>query len=229
MDLTRILKEKGDPSHAEFSAKLVPGIRRENILGVRIPALKALAKEAVKSGEYIDFLNGEHYYLEEFILHGLILGTAKFGYDELIKRIETFLPEIDNWQVCDATVGALKTVKKFKEPFYDKCKEWLKSDKEYTVRFAVVVLLSYYLDGGFNIEIPEALAAMESDKFYVNMAVAWYFSFALIKRYDETIGIFESGAIKNVWVHNKSVQKSLESFRISSDKKNHLKTLKRKA
>ena len=229
LEIREELRKFAIGTHADFSAKLVPTVERERILGVKIPVLKTLAKEAVKSGEYSEFLNAEHYYLEEFILHGLILGTAKFGYDELIGRIEAFLPEIDNWQVCDATVGALKAVKKFKEPFYDKCKEWLKSDKEYTVRFAVVTLLSYYLGEGFNTEIPEALAAMESDKFYVNMAVAWYFSFALIKRYDETIGIFESGAIKNVWVHNKSVQKSLESYRISSDKKNYLKTLKRKA
>lgn len=228
MEIRNELRKFAIGTHADFSAKLVPTVERERILGVKIPVLKTLAKETVKSGEYSEFLNAEHYYLEEFILHGLILGTAEFGYDELIRRIEEFLPLIDNWQVCDATVGGLKAVKKFKKPFYDKCKEWLSSDKEYTVRFATVTLLSYYLDDGFDTEIPETLAALETDKFYVNMAVAWYFSFALIKRYDETVKLFESGAVKNVWVHNKSLQKALESYRIPDEKKNYLKTLKRK-
>ena len=197
------LSEKATPEYKTFSAKLVPGVDSSAILGVRVPDIKALAKAIVKKGGYEFFLCEKH-------------------------ELEKLLPQIDNWASCDVVAAALKAVRKNSDLFYAKCLEWLNSASAYTVRFAVVILLNYYLDKDFRREVPALLAAFDSGEYYVNMAIAWYFSAALVKQYDETIGIFESGAIKNVWVHNKSIQKALESYRISSDKKNYIKSLKRK-
>ena len=226
MDVSTLLKERLSEKLKDFSAKLLPGTERERILGVKVPELRKLAKEIANSGDYRGFLEEKHYYLEETLLHGLILGYAKLTTEALIGEIEKFLPFADNWMVTDCTASGLKAVKKNRDAFYLKCLEWLESEREYTVRFAVVVLLGYYLDDDFRKDIPALLARYDTDSYYINMAIAWYFSVALVKHYEAVIGLFTSNAIQNKWVHNKSIQKALESRRISPERKAFLKTLK---
>ena len=223
-----LLKERSSEKLKAFSAKLLPGIEEARILGVKVPELRKIAKESVRSGEYKEFIKKEHFYVEEVILHGLILGCAKLTIDELMRELEKFLPQADNWMVTDCTASGLKAVKKNRDAFYLKCLEWLESEREYTVRFATVMLLSYFLDEDFREDIPAKLARVVSDAYYVNMAIAWYFSVALVKHYDEVIGLFRTRAIVNPWVHNKSIQKAIESYRISDERKAYLKSLKRK-
>ena len=222
MDVSTLLKERSSEKLKAFSAKLLPGTERERILGVKVSELRKLAKEIANSGDYRGFLEEKHYYLEETLLHGLILGYAKLTTEALIGEIEKFLPQADNWMVTDCTASGLKAV------FYLKCLEWLESEREYTVRFAVVVLLGYYLDDDFRKDIPALLARYDTDSYYINMAIAWYFSVALVKHYDDVIGLFRTRAIVNPWVHNKSIQKAIESYRISDERKAYLKSLKRK-
>lgn len=228
MDVSTLLKERLSEKLKDFSAKLLPGTERERILGVKVPELRKLAKEITNSGDYRGFLEEKHYYLEETLLHGLILGYAKLTTEALIGEIEKFLPLADNWMVTDCTASGLKAVKKNRDAFYLKCLEWLESEREYTVRFAVVVLLGYYLDDDFRKDIPALLARYDTDSYYINMAIAWYFSVALVKHYDEVIGLFRTRAIVNPWVHNKSIQKAVESYRISDERKAYLKSLKMK-
>ena len=228
MDVSTLLKERSSEKLKDFSAKLLPGTERERILGVKVSELRKLAKEIANSGDYRGFLEEKHYYLEETLLHGLILGYAKLTTEALIGEIEKFLPQADNWMVTDCTASGLKAVKKNRNAFYLKCLEWLESEREYTVRFATVMLLSYFLDEDFREDIPAKLARVVSDAYYVNMAIAWYFSVALVKHYDEVIGLFRTRAIVNPWVHNKSIQKAIESYRISDERKAYLKSLKRK-
>lgn len=228
MDVSLLLKERSSEKLKAFSAKLLPGVDESRILGVKVPELRKVAKELVASGEYKEFLTEKHFYVEEVILHGLILGYAKLTTEALIGEIEKFLLQADNWMVTDCTVSALKAVEKNRDIFYLKCIEWLGSESEYTVRFAVVVLLGYYLDDDFRKDIPALLARYDTDSYYINMAIAWYFSVALVKHYDEVIGLFRTRAIVNPWVHNKSIRKAVESYRISDERKAYLKSLKMK-
>lgn len=225
-DIIKELKEKSNNKYGDFSAKLLPGIPREKILGVKIPQLRLIAKNIVKNNKHTEFLDERHYFIEEILLHGFILGYANFTKEKLISEIEKYLPLIDNWVVCDCTANSLKSIKRDKEFYYKKCKEWLNSDKEFTVRFAVVLLLNYYLDEDFDEEIPDILAKYETEKYYINIAIAWYFSYALIKQYEKVIDKFIKKEIKNEWVHNKSIQKALESYRISEETKKYLRGLK---
>ncbi len=228
MDVSLLLKERSSEKLKAFSAKLLPGIEESRILGVKVPELRKVAKELVASGEYKEFLTEKHFYVEEVILHGLMLGCAKLTIDELMRELEKFLPQADNWMVTDCTASGLKAVKKNRDAFYLKCLEWLESEREYTVRFATVMLLSYFLDEDFRKDIPALLARYDTDSYYINMAIAWYFSVALVKHYDEVIGLFRSRAIVNPWVHNKSIRKAVESYRISDERKAYLKSLKMK-
>ena len=228
MDVSLLLKERSSEKLKAFSAKLLPGVDESRILGVKVPELRKVAKELVASGEYKEFLTEKHFYVEEVILHGLMLGCAKLTIDELMRELEKFLPQADNWMVTDCTASGLKAVKKNRDAFYLKCLEWLESEREYTVRFATVMLLSYFLDEDFRKDIPALLARYDTDSYYINMAIAWYFSVALVKHYDEVIGLFRSRAIVNPWVHNKSIRKAVESYRISDERKAYLKSLKRK-
>ena len=211
---------------ADFVAGLVPGFPRENILGVTAKETDALAKKLVSSGEHLTFLEEKHRYLEEFSIHGAILGFARFPLEILLTEIDRFLPQIDNWSVCDGTVARLKIIKKHPKIFHEKCVEYLQSDQPFTVRFAIVTLLDHFLDEHFDPDDLTRLAAVNTDEFYVNMALAWYFSFALIKQYDQTLSLFENRRIVNPWVHDKAIQKARESYRISPERKEYLKSLK---
>ena len=214
-----------DLKYRDFHSSLIPNIEKNRFIGVRTPQLRKIAKEMIKDGSYREFVKGlPHYYYEENTLHSCILSLYK-DLDELILELDKFLPYINNWATCDLL--SPKIFKKDSDCILDKVKEWINTKDVYSIRFGIVTLLSFYLDDNFSDEINEIVLSIKSNEYYVNMAIAWYFSYALIKQYDYTIGIFKNNKL-DVWVHNKAIQKAIESYRISNDTKEYLRSLKRK-
>lgn len=212
-----------DEKYADFHAGLLPTIAREKIIGVRAPNLRKLAKRIAKEGEYEEFLHTlPHEYLEENTLHALIISELT-DYAQVISYTEKFLPYIDNWATCD--VFAPKAFKNHPEEVYAKIKVWLKSSHTYTVRFGVVSLMRSFLDEQFRPEVLELLAQVQSEEYYINMALAWCWCEALIKRYDQAIDYIVARKLPK-WVHNKALQKVRESYRFSAEEKEYFKTLK---
>lgn len=212
-----------DKSYANFQRKLIPDIAPESIIGVRTPELRALAKELFKTPQSDEILKElPHKYFEENQLHGFIISEIK-DFDECISEIEKFLPYIDNWATCDML--SPKCFRKNKKRIIPYIKEWIKSEHTYTVRFAVGMLMRYFLDDDFNEEYLHIVAAVKSEEYYVNMMLAWYFATALAKKYESALP-FLTGHKLSPWVHNKTVQKAIESYRITSEQKLFLKTLK---
>ena len=202
-----------DDKYKEFTSKLLPNIPKDSVIGVKIPDIKKYAKEYYKDDESKLFLKTlPHKYLEENLLHGQLISLNK-NFDEVVELLDNFLPYVDNWSVCDTIKPNI--VKKYPKEFLKHLKKLIKSKEEYRVRFAIVALLTYYLDDYFTDEINELVLNIKSDKYYINMARAWYFSFALIKQYDKTIYIFENKLLDE-WTNNKSIQKARESFRVST-------------
>lgn len=217
------LFELQDLSYKNFHKKLIPNIDEDNIIGVRTPVLRKFAKEFAKSELKDEFLNSlPHKYYDENNLHAFVIEAIK-DYDECINKIDKFLPYIDNWATCDLL--SPKIFKKHKKEVYDKIKIWLKSDKTYTVRFAIVTLLANYLDDDFEEEMLTLVTDIKSEEYYINMAIAWYVSVALVKQYDSTIKLIQSKKLDK-FTHNKSIQKAIESYRVDDDKKKYLRTLK---
>lgn len=221
--ITNMLFKKQDLKYREFTAKSIPNISIDKIIGVRIPGIRVLAKE-IKDWEYIDeFLNElPHGYQEENLLHGIILSYYK-DIDLLLKKLDIFLKYTDNWAVTD--IISPKIFKKYPDKVYKYIVKWVNSKDEYKIRFGVVSLLQFYLDDNYNKNILWLVKNIKSESYYVKMAIAWFYSFALIKQYDDTIILFQDKCLDK-WIHNKSIQKAIESYRISDDKKEYLKSLK---
>ena len=222
--IEKILFDYQDLEYKEFTSKLIPNIDKDKIIGVRIPIIRKIAKD-IACCEYVnDFINEiPHKYHEENILHGIILLIKYKDIDILLNELDKFLVYVDNWAVTD-TISP-KLFKKYPDKVYEYINKWINSKYEYMIRFGVVSLLQFYLDDNFKTEVLEIVRKIESDYFYVNMAIAWFYSFALIKQYDVTIKYFEEKRLSK-WIHNKSIQKALESFRISDDRKEYLRSLK---
>ena len=200
----------------------MPTINADTIIGVRVPVLRKFAKELYKSGEYRDFLNAlPHRYYEENNLHAFIISLMP--YEDFIVEIERFLPYVDNWATSDGLKP--RCIKGNNEDFVKRIYGWLSSDHEYTVRFGIGMLLSYYLDDAFKEEYLLKVSKIRSEKYYINMMIAWYFATALAKKYDATIPYLLEYKLPT-WVHNKTIQKAIESYRISKEQKIFLKTLK---
>ncbi len=224
MNIQKRLLELSDEKNADFSAKLTPGIDREKFLGVRIPASRKLAKEIIKENEHKDFLNSlPHKYYDENILHSILISEIK-DYDECIKYIDEFLPYVDNWAVCDTM--SPKTFKNKHERLMNDILRWVDSDQTYTIRFGLKILMAHFLDNDFKKEYLEIPAKIKSDKYYINMMIAWFYATALAKQWDSTIVYIENGVLDK-WVHNKAIQKARESYRITAEKKEYLKSLKK--
>lgn len=221
--ITKLLFEMRDEKFRDFTSKLIPGVDKELIIGVRVPEIRRLAK-ALSADERKKFLSElPHKYHEENLLHGAILQLIKNDIGEVISETEKFLPYIDNWAVCDMSQS--KLLGKYPDMVFGKACEWAKSEKTYTVRFAIDVLLQFFLDENFKPEVFSLAESIVSEEYYINMALAWFWSFALIKRYDEALPIIESKRLP-AFVHNKAIQKARESYRISDERKEYLKTLK---
>ena len=224
MNIQKRLLGLSDEKNADFSAKLTPGIDREKFLGVRIPASRKLAKEIIKENEYKIFLNSlPHKYYDENILHSILISEIK-DYDECIKYIDEFLPYVDNWAVCDTM--SPKAFKSEHEKLMDDILRWANSDQTYTIRFGLKILMAHFLDNDFKKEYLEIPAKIKSDEYYINMMIAWFYATALAKQWDSTILYIENGVLDK-WVHNKTIQKARESYRITAEQKEYLKSLKK--
>ena len=217
------LFELQDLKYRNFNSSLIPTVDKETVIGVRTPQLRKLAKELSKDPDIGVFLRTlPHKYYEENNLHGLIIEGMK-DYDKCIAEMELFLPYIDNWATCD--IISPKVFKKHLHELLDEIKVWIGSDHTYTIRFGIKMLMSFYLDDRFKPECPEMVAGVKSEEYYVNMMIAWYFATALAKQYDAVIPFIE-GKRLDKWTHNKAIQKSVESYRITPEQKAYLKTLK---
>ena len=223
MNIEEKLFELQDKEYAVFQSKLTPGVPEESFIGVRVPECRKLAKEIYKAGDYQDFIGSlPHRYYDENMLHGLIISEYK-DYESCIKEVETFLPYVDNWAVCD--IMSPKVFKKNKDKLIDKIREWSASEHTYTCRFGMEMLMSHFLDDDFKAEYLEIPATVRSEEYYINMMTAWFFATALAKQWEATIPYIEAKRL-DVWTHNKTIQKACESYRVSDEHKNILRSLK---
>lgn len=222
-DLHKELKKLQDLKYRDMQIKIIPNLEPSSIIGVRTPELKAMAKEILKSGDYADFLNDlPHKYFEENQLHAFILSGMKDA-DECFEELEKFLPYVDNWATCDQM--SPKIFKKHKDELLKRVKVWITSGEPYTIRFGVGMLMEHFLDDDYDTKYPAMVAKLRSDEYYVNMMIAWYFATALAKQYDTILPYIEKKKLDK-WTHNKAIQKSVESYRITNEQKAYLKTLK---
>ncbi|AFM41428.1 putative DNA alkylation repair enzyme [Desulfosporosinus acidiphilus SJ4] len=221
--IRRRLFELQDLKYKEFASKLMPTVNPDTVIGVRTPDLRKLAREFSKTPEALEFLKIlPHAYYEENNLHGFLIETIK-EYEGAVAAVEEFLPYIDNWATCDLI--SPKIFKKHLPELYEKINVWLISGRTYTVRFGIGMLMSFYLDDSFRTEMLELVAATRSDEYYVNMMIAWYFATALAKQYEASLPYIQEQRLEK-WTHNKTIQKAIESYRISDEAKAYLRTLK---
>ncbi|MBS5661302.1 MAG: DNA alkylation repair protein [Clostridiales bacterium] len=212
-----------DLKYRDFQCKLMPTVASDTVIGVRTPELRKFAKEFSKKPDVDEFLKIlPHKYYEENNLHGFLIETIK-DYDRVITELDAFLPYVDNWATCD--LMRPKIFQKHLEELLGKIKEWINDDHTYTIRFGIEMLMSFYLDEQFCPEFLELVSYVQSEEYYVNMMVAWYFATALAKQYDDTLPYIEQHRLSK-WTHNKAIQKAVESYRISDGQKTYLRTLK---
>jgi 3-methyladenine DNA glycosylase AlkD len=223
VEIQRRLFELQDLKYKEFSCKLIPTVNPNTVIGVRTPELRKLAREYAHTPQAEEFLSVlPHKYYEENNLHGFLIETIR-DYDFAIQEIEAFLPYIDNWATCDQI--SPKVFKKHLPELYEKIKIWMRSDRTYTVRFGIGMLLSFYLGDAFRMEMPGLVAGIRSEEYYINMMIAWYFATALAKQPDAVMSFIQEQRLEK-WTHNMAIQKAIESYRISDEMKSYLRTLK---
>lgn len=217
------LSELSDPTYRDFHAGLIPNISPETILGVRVPALRKLARELRGSAEAQEFMAAlPHEYYDENCLHGLLINDIK-DFGATVSALDAFLPYVDNWAVCDLI--SPHSFKSRPPELAAHVRRWLESSHSYTVRFGIGVLMSFYLDVGFEPAQLEAVAERCCEEYYVNMMVAWYFATALAKQPEAALPYIENRRLSR-WTHNKAIQKSIESRRIPDETKAYLKALR---
>ena len=225
-EIKKKLFELSDQKYKEFHGGLCPGT--ENIIGVRVPVLRKYAQELFKQKDWkqtIEEIDNEYY--EEIMLQGMLIGQAKNeNINIILKYVEKYVPKIDNWAICDVFCAGLKATKKYKKEMWNFIQKYLKSDKEFEIRFAIVMILDYYIDEEYLKEDFKIFDNIKHEGYYVKMAVAWAISICLIKFYDETIKYLKVAKIDN-WTYNKSIQKAIESYRISDEKKDFLRKMKK--
>ncbi len=215
-----------DTKYRDFQEKLIPGIAPGSMIGVRTPELKKLAKEYQKQeppgkiGEFLADL--PHTYFDENQLHAFLISGIR-DFDECITETERFLPYVDNWATCDQLNP--KTFQKHKKELLPYVRKWLRSDRTYTVRFAIGKLMQHFLDDAFDPEYPELVAGIRSEEYYIKMMIAWYFATALAKQYDAALPYLEQRRF-DPWTHNKTIQKAIESYRITPEQKEYLRSLR---
>lgn len=217
------LYEQQDLKYQAFQAKLIPNLDSRCIIGVRTPQLKQLERELRMCGELDELLKHlPHTFFEENQIHAFYI-TQLNDFDTCIQELECFLPYVDNWATCDQLRP--KVLKKYPDLLLPHIFKWIQAEHIYTRRYAIGALMNYYLDSDFKPEYLELAASAESDDYYVKMMVAWYFATALAKQWDETIRYIEQRRLSE-WTHRKTIQKAVESYRITEEQKQYLKTLK---
>ena len=226
-DIIRSVREKlfslSDPEYRAFQAPLIPNIPEDLFIGVRTPVLRRYARELSKTRAGAVFLDSlPHDYFDENQLHAFLLERVK-PFESCLHKVNCFLPNINNWATCDQLNPIV--FKSNREQLLPRIRIWLTSPHTYTVRFAIGMLMRYFLDDLFDDEYPELVANIRSDEYYINMMIAWYFATALAKQYDAVIPYLQERRLSE-WVHNKTIQKAVESYRITDEQKQYLRTLR---
>ena len=222
-EIEQQLKSLADEKYRNMQVTIIPTVAPETIIGVRTPELRKIAKELAKRSDVSDFLSDlPHKYFEENQLHAFVLSEMK-DFDSCIRYVDAFLPYVDNWATCDQM--SPKIFKKHKKELLSWIDIWISSKETYTVRFAIGMLMEHFLDEDFDPAYPKMVSKVRSEEYYVNMMIAWYFATALAKQYDSILPYIEKKKLSD-WTHNKAIQKSVESYRITDEQKAYLKTLK---
>ena len=224
-EITLHLFSLQDTAYRDFQAKLIPNVAADSVIGVRTPLLRSFAKELCKTGGggVNDFLSSlPHKYFDENQLHAFLISGQK-DFENCISLLEQFLPFIDNWATCDQL--SPKIFNKNHEKLLPYIEKWLKSTETYTIRFAIGMLMQHFLDEDFNPLFLEKVSQIRSEEYYVNMMIAWYFATALAKQHESAVSYIEQKKLAP-WTHNKAIQKSIESYRISPEQKEYLRGLK---
>lgn len=212
-----------DVKYRDFQVKLIPGKDIDTMIGVRTPDLRKYAKSLVKREDIGNFLSDvPHRYFDENQIHAFVISEIK-DLKKCMEETEKFLPYVDNWATCDQM--SPKVFKKHKTELLSAISSWITSDKTYTIRFAIGMLMQHFLDEDFDISYPEMVAKVRSEEYYINMMIAWYFATALAKQYDAILPFIEGHRLSD-WTHNKAIQKSIESYRITKEQKDYLRSLK---
>ncbi len=225
VDITTELFELQDLKYRDFHAKLMPTVDVAKIIGIRVPQLRRFSKEFAKRTESKKFLKElPHKYYEEDNVHAFLIEQIK-DFDQCVSALDEFLPYVDNWATCDGM--SPRVFAENTDKLLPKIEEWLKSKHTYQVRFAIGMLMKFYLDAHFNVKHLDMVASVRSNEYYINMMIAWYFATALAKQWTSTIVYIENHRLEKR-THNKAIQKARESFRISAEQKEYLNTLKLK-
>ncbi len=228
-EITRKLFSLQDEKYRDFQIKLVPGITKEQMIGIRTPDLRALAKEISANPDTASAFLQElpHKYFEENLIHFFIVALIK-DFDECINQVERFLPYVDCWPVCDQ--ASPKVFKKNHEKLLSLVKNWISSDHIYTSRYGMRILMNEFLGEDFKTKYADLVVSRmsrkgEAEDYYLKMMAAWYFATALAKNWDQVLPFIEQHKLDS-WTHNKAIQKALESFRVSDEHKEYLRKLK---
>ena len=212
-----------DDKYRDFQSNLVPNISKDTILGVRTPDMRKITKDMFGTEEGNKFLKKlPHKYYEENLVHFFMIANIK-DFDECVKETERFLPYIDCWPVCDQS--SPKAFKKKHDKLLPLIKKWIASDHVYTARFGMRMLMNEFLGDDFKPEYLKWVASKKGEDYYLKMMIAWYFATALAKQYDATIPYFEKHVLDD-WCHKKAIQKAVESFRVTDEHKEYLKSLR---
>lgn len=226
--MDKILKqlfELQDKKYKEFHSSLCPNV--DNIIGVRIPELRKLAKQIAKENpkEFIENPVKKQYY-EEIMLEGFVIGYMKATLEEKLHYLDNFIPEIDNWAVCDCTASTLKFIDKYKKEVWEYMQKYINSKKEFEKRFAIIILMDYYLTDEYIDKVLEIYNKIDSDQYYVQMGIAWAISVCFVKYREKTRKILHNNNL-STFTHNKSIQKIIESTRVDKETKEELKKIKK--
>ncbi|MBP5492004.1 MAG: DNA alkylation repair protein [Clostridiales bacterium] len=228
-EIRQMLFDKQDKAYRDFQVKLIPGMDVDSMIGVRTPDLRKMAKELAKCPDISAFLEElPHKYFDENQLHAFIISEIR-DYDLCMERVCAFLPYVDNWATCDQmspkAFGKGKAFEARCDEFLEQIRAWMASGETYTVRFGIGMLMSHFLDARFEPKFLAMVAKVRSEEYYVNMMIAWYFATALAKQYEAAVVFLEKKKLAP-WVHNKSIQKAVESYRVTPERKEYLRSLK---
>lgn len=222
-DIRKELYNLQDKEYRDFQSKLIPDVDVSYFVGVRTPDLRKLAKLMSKRDDIDEFLSDlPHELFDENQLHAFIISDIK-DFDSCLAKVESFLPYVNNWATCDQMTP--KAFKKNKDQLLSNINHWIDSGKTYSIRFGIKMLMDLFLGEDFDISYAEKVASVKSEEYYVNMMIAWYFATALAKNYESTLPFIETHKLEK-WTHNKAIQKSIESYRITPEQKEYLRSLK---
>lgn len=224
-EIRQELIKLADDKYRSFHSNLCPGV--ENILGVRLPLLRKIAKSLSKEEDYYNYLNnGDTKYYEEIMIEGLIIGYLKTDNENRFNYIRNFIPKIDNWAICDSFCNNLKFTKKNINEVWNFILPYTSSENEFDIRFAIVMMLNFYIIENYIDDVLNTLNKINHDGYYVKMAVAWAVSYAYIDFPQKTLAFLKNNNLDN-FTYNKSLQKIIESTRVSKEDKDLMRSLKK--